>query len=71
MPFSRKLCPAKQNEKGILVNSFMKTQHFAGLSLLLVYAVEVVKHHHLKLIYVVIVVRVFIFRRHRVVHVTC
>ena len=40
----------------------MKTQHFAGLSLLLVYAVEVVKHHHLKLIYVVILVRVFISR---------
>ena len=32
--FSRKLRAAKQNEKGILVNSPMKTQYFAGLSLL-------------------------------------
>ena len=33
--FSRKLHAAKQNEKGILVNFLMKTQHFASLSLLI------------------------------------
>ena len=35
IPFSRKLYAAKQNEKGILVNSLVKTQYFAGLSLLI------------------------------------
>ena len=41
IPFSRKLRATKQNEKGILVNSFTKTQCFAGLSLLLVYAANI------------------------------
>ena len=35
IPFSRKLHAAKQNEKGILVNSPVKTQYFASLSLLI------------------------------------
>ena len=32
---SSKLLAAKQNEKGILVNSLVKTQYFTGLSLLI------------------------------------
>ena len=32
---SRKLHAAKQNEKGILVHSLVKTQYLAGLSLLI------------------------------------